>query len=455
MSNPKFVPSVIIVGAGLSGLLLGTLLERINIPYQIFERATVIRPLGSVMTLGANILPVFEQLGLLGELEKISLPCPSIEIYNGERQKLGNINLSNNMSISGYESLMFARPRLYEVLLKQVPSSKINLGKKVLRTEEKEGKVTIHCSDGSSYMGDLLIGADGAYSGVRQSLYKRLNEKGLLPNEDQENLTVGFVSMVGIADAQDTEKFPILKDDFCNYFKILGDDNKGCNIFTIPNGQIGWSMSLQLNEEEAKIQQFRNSEWSPESNEAMLKEFEDMACPWGGTLGDLFALTPKHLISKVFLEEKMFTTWYHGRTVLLGDACHKMLPAAGLGAVNAMQDAVVLANCLYNMVDASEEKITEAFKDYCTQRFERSHAQIKYSAAMSTIINGQTMKQKVIRHLFLSYIPEWMLKKNIEKSLAYRPQIAWMPMVESRGTGQVLPQEGKRFGDNNEFAKEI
>ncbi|KAF9079232.1 hypothetical protein BGX27_006759, partial [Mortierella sp. AM989] len=111
----------------LGGLLLGTLLERINIPYQIFERATVVRPLGAVMTLGANILPVFEQLGLLGEIEKMSLPCPSIEIFNGEREKLGNINLSGHKSVSGYENLMFGRPRLYEMLLKQVPSSKINL----------------------------------------------------------------------------------------------------------------------------------------------------------------------------------------------------------------------------------------------------------------------------------------------------------------------------------------
>ncbi|KAF9078970.1 hypothetical protein BGX27_007380, partial [Mortierella sp. AM989] len=126
-------------------------------------------------------------------------------------------------------------------------------------------------------MGDLIVGADGAYSGVRQSLYKRLNEKGLLPNEDQENLTVAYVSMVGVAEAQDAEKFPILNDESCNFFKILGSSNRGCSLVNIPNGQIGWLLSIQLNEEEARIQQFRNSEWGPESNEAMLKEFEDMA----------------------------------------------------------------------------------------------------------------------------------------------------------------------------------
>lgn len=64
---------------------------------------------------------------------------------------------------------------------------------------------------------------------------------------------------------------------------------------------------------------FRNSEWGPESNEAMYKEFENFPAPWGGTMGEIMKDTPKDRISKVFLEEKLFKTWYDGQTVLLGD----------------------------------------------------------------------------------------------------------------------------------------
>lgn len=39
----------------------------------------------------------------------------------------------------------------------------------------------------------------------------------------------------------------------------------------------------------------------------------------GLTLGDLIDRTPKHLISKVMLEEKEISTWHGGRPVLLGD----------------------------------------------------------------------------------------------------------------------------------------
>ncbi|KAF8955867.1 hypothetical protein BGZ46_002524 [Entomortierella lignicola] len=390
------------------------------------------------MTLGANILPVFEQLGLLEELEQISLPCPSIDIYNDETKHLGSLSLTT----------IKPAPKLYELLLKRVPSSKISLGKKVLRSVEKEGKVTIYCSDDSSYEGDILVGADGAYSGIRQGLYKHLDKQGLLPKEDHESLALGFVSMVGVTEELDPEQFPVLKDDYSHFYKVIGKETKGCSVVSIPGKRIGWFLTVQLSEEQARTQQSRNSEWGPEANEAMLKDFEDILCPWGRPLKEIFDATPKDLISKVFLEEKLFTTWYHGRTVLLGDACHKMLPAAGQGAVNAMQDAVVLANCIYNMTDASEAGLTEAFKDYYSQRFERSHGQIKRSAVMSSVMSGQTLKQKIIRHVVLNYIPEWVQQRDFEKNMEYRPQIAWLPLAENRGTGLVIPQECKRFDDN-------
>lgn len=42
----KSKPMVLIVGAGLGGLLLGALLEKAGVPFKIFERASVVKPLG-------------------------------------------------------------------------------------------------------------------------------------------------------------------------------------------------------------------------------------------------------------------------------------------------------------------------------------------------------------------------------------------------------------------------
>lgn len=76
---------------------------------------------------------------------------------------------------------------------------------------------------------------------------------------------------------------------------------------------------------EAKEQRFRNSEnseWGPIAAQTMCEATKAFPISFGGgkkTLGDIYEKTPNERIAKVMLEEKVFKTWYHGRTVLLGD----------------------------------------------------------------------------------------------------------------------------------------
>ncbi|KAF9106614.1 hypothetical protein BGX27_009099 [Mortierella sp. AM989] len=177
-----------------------------------------------------------------------------------------------------------------------------------------------------------------------------------------------------------------------------------------------------------KVRQFRNSEWGQEANNAMLKELEDMTCPWGGTMGEIFDATPKDCISKIFLEEKLFKTWYHGRTVLISD-----------GAANAIQDSVVLANYFFNMPNRTIEGITVALEDYYKQRYHRVEMQIERSRSISKIMGVQSRNERLIRHFTLNYLPNWVQQLNVARIMKYRPQIAWLPLVENRGSGRVLP----------------
>jgi hypothetical protein len=84
--------------------------------------------------------------------------------------------------------------------------------------------------------------------------------------------------------------------------------------------RFAWQLHLQyLDKKEAKRQQFMNSEWGPEANKEMIDQFRDLPNPFGGKMSDFIDATPPELISNVFLEYKMFETWYHGRSVLIGD----------------------------------------------------------------------------------------------------------------------------------------
>ena len=62
-----------------------------------------------------------------------------------------------------------------------------------------------------------------------------------------------------------------------------------------------------------------NAEWGPSTNQAMIDEIYNFPLKNGGVLGHLIDSTDPDLISKVYIEEKLFETWNHGRIALLGD----------------------------------------------------------------------------------------------------------------------------------------
>ncbi|KAF9147580.1 hypothetical protein BG015_010739 [Linnemannia schmuckeri] len=159
-------------------------------------------------------------------------------------------------------------------------------------------------------------------------------------------------------------------------------------------------------------------------------------------MGDLFDHTPREVVSKVVLEEKLYQTWYHGRVVLIGDACHKMLPNSGRGAVNAMLDAVVLTNALFEKVAllASLENVQEAFKEYYEERYPHAVAEIERSKRMARVVAGQTWFDTLVRKVFFTLLPKRFQDNSYAAMLTYRPQLSFLPLVPERGSVPALPQ---------------
>ncbi|KAF9921106.1 hypothetical protein FBU30_008899 [Linnemannia zychae] len=446
--TPQSPPRVIIVGGGIAGIFLGILLERAGIPFDIFERVPAVKQLGAVMSLNVNILPAFEQLGLLDEVMAISFTSPGMHVYGENMKKMAYRGNEGIKETIGYDYIVFSRPRLYDLLLSKLPANKVKFGKKVLQIKyPEEGGVMIQCSDNSMYHGDIVVGADGAYSAVRQSLYRQLNEKKELPYKDTQGLKIGYMTMVGTTDPLDESKYEELKDEFTRFNFVIGKGKPYTwSTFTVPGKRVCWGVQMQLSSAEADDMAFRNTEWGPESNENMIKEIYNFATP-NGPLSQFIDMTPRDRISRVFLEEKMFETWHHSRVILIGDAAHKMLPSAGQGAVNAMQDAVILANCLYEIaLDASDKNIDQAFQDFKQQRYPHVKHQFDLSKTMAKVIYGQTWHERLLRNVVFGYLPESVLHKDTVKAAAYRPTINFLPPPPDRGTCPVLPTKpSKRY----------
>ncbi|KAH7050388.1 hypothetical protein BKA57DRAFT_458580 [Linnemannia elongata] len=441
-------PTVMIIGAGLGGLTMAILLERAGVDYHVYEKYKEPRPLGSATGINPNILPLFEQLGLLEKLKAVAKEVASVNVYTADMEQLGSIDVRDHAQLSGYLSLIMSRRDLHAFLLSEVPQEKMTLGTKVLSIQQNQYGVMIRTNDGKHHHADILIGSDGAYSAVRQSLYKQMSTQGILPKSDGEALKVCHMGILGTTERLDPEKFPRAHETYGHSGVVIGDKTRHTwRYFSVPGGRVCWRIDVQLKStSHDESDAFRLSEWDADSFKLDADDWREFKTDLGGTMGDLIDATPKECISKVMLEEKLFETWYHNRTVLIGDSCHKMLPNAGRGALNAMMDAVVLANTIYEITSATPENITAALKEYYEIRYPHAKLELQGSQRMAKVLAGQTWLDSLTRSIVLGYLPKSIQQKNTENGLRYRPQLTFLPQVEARGTVPPLPQMvSKRF----------
>ncbi|KAI1314307.1 hypothetical protein EDD11_002291 [Mortierella claussenii] len=448
--------TVIIVGAGLGGLLMGLLCQEAKIPYRIFERSKESRPLGAVMSLNASVMPVFEQLGLMKDLMSISRPILCTHIMDENMKEMALLKVENLRELVGYDYIVFHRPRLYELLEKKLDPSRIYRGRKVLSLIQNENGVMIRTSDNQTHHGDILIGADGAYSAVRQALYKSLKRENKLPLTDDAELNTGYVTLVGTTHSLKPGQFPGLEDQESHFHQVIGRKKSYTwSTFTIPENKICWNVNYQIDYAGFKESYFRNSEWGPEANAEMIDQVKDFKVVGGSTMGYLIEQTDQTLISKVLLEDKLFQTWTSGRTVLIGDGKPWLLMRmkkddeprgrgnadAGQGAVNAFLDAVVLINCIYELDnDYSFESVKRALYSYQEERYQHVKEQYNNSKWNAKIQYGQKWTDQLARFLVFKALPKSIQTKGIAEAAKYRPQVAFLEHIPKRGKSAVLPQ---------------
>ncbi|KAG0050058.1 hypothetical protein BGZ89_003974 [Linnemannia elongata] len=164
------------------------------------------------------------------------------------------------------------------------------------------------------------------------------------------------------------------------------------------------------------------------------------------TLGDLIDWTPKEFMSKAMQEEKVFKTWFGCRTVLIGDACHKFNPAGGVGASNALHDAIVLANLINGLpFHPIASEIEAAFKAYRDERYDLVNAAFDNSKVHRTMAGqekvqmGEGLQSKLTRYIS-KHIPKWVFDQIQIQATSYRPQVAFLPLVEDTGRYRPAPQ---------------
>ncbi|KAF8977380.1 hypothetical protein BGZ46_007420 [Entomortierella lignicola] len=497
---------VLIVGASFGGVTLAMLLERAGISYELFESHPSVPTLGSAVILGPTVMPLFEQLGLLHKVHAISKKLKTMHLVEENMQRIGEIDLSEHKHQTGYDSLVTTRFDLLSLLVSCIPESKIHFSKRVVAFNANKDHVVVRCADNTDYQGEILVGADGAFSRIRDLLYRQIAKKGILPRSDaaamvldaavamaghdmqmdatDEMLQGGHVSLVGVTQALDANSFPMLREtDSRSYTVICSHTQHSWSYFTVPGNRIGWAVNIQVDDAVLRERRTRSSNrppsptpsdissfsafstsstltdspdlgWEAESSSInslgkhLAEECRSFHVPMlkGKTFGDLIDSTPKENIGRAVTEQTLFETWHHGRTVLIGDASHRMLSnAAHQGVTNSIQDAVVLANLIKDLPSASPEHLVEIYKEFQADRYPHAKSQMQVNDKVGKLMSGNNWAETLMRKFLVRHMCKIHQNFSDNKTLADRRQATFLPHVESRGTIPAASQKARKI----------
>ncbi|KAF9305107.1 hypothetical protein BGZ74_011379 [Mortierella antarctica] len=430
---------VIIAGAGLGGLSAAIGLELAGIDYIVLEPASEFKGdvlVGGAVQVSPTAMHFLHQLGIYEEIQKISKPVSGYSMNEHDMNYVGRIDVSPFKERYGYHTEVMARSHLHALLVQRIPPKRFVTGK-VLGMLQGRDKVTVRCSDGATHEGDILIAADGAFSNIRHTLYWSLDEKNRLPKADPICMSVDLHIISGCTKPLDPEKFPVLLDTMSE-IQSVQLPGKPYTIWFMPllDNRIAWDIARDV--PKTAIRQGESSKvniWRPEDIEEMLNAVKDCDCPYGGQIGDLLDTTPPEQMYMHMSEERCCETWYGGRTVLLGDACHKGFyqPAS-----EAILDAVTLVNLLSMLQDDTRESIAAVFKEYHDRRAPLAKAAVDQSALLRQVFSGKGRAASLKRNVVFNYMPEKVRQMLDDKRHENRPQLWFLPQVKDRGIVQPI-----------------
>ncbi|KAF9935320.1 hypothetical protein BGZ67_003453 [Mortierella alpina] len=407
----------------------------------IFEKSKDVNNLSIAVSLGP-LMQIFEQLGMYEEILSLSKPAAEVGIRGDQLTSRGSYRwLNPGKDIAdryGDHIRAIARSDLLNLLLRQIPTSKVHFNKRVLIVKQEDEKVRMRCQDNSTYSGTMIVGADGSYSSIRQNLYRDLERAGILPKTDACPPAYHYDCLVGITEPLDAVKYPVFKNDFTE-LQIMAGKNVPYDLWVTPltDNRIAWMSFYNVQADgSAAERSFRFSEWDSNAALQMCSRVRHLPCVYGGSLGDLIDKTPKNRISKIMVADKYFNTWYHKRVVLLGSACHKILPFGSNGVDMAFLSALELANLLYEMPTSNQNEITLIFEKYFQARHKVAKSSVEVSRRTGIMINRKLwLLSELMRPLV--YLAIRSTIKNYEETVAtIRPQAIFLPLVELRGSAK-------------------
>jgi salicylate hydroxylase len=341
---------VLIAGGGIGGLAAALACSRAGWGVRVFERAGEFSEVGAGIQIGPNVVRVLDGLGLEAGLARVAAFPERLQVRNAvSGDVLGVLPLGErSVRLYGAPYATIHRADLHHLLLdalQQRSDVRLGLGCWIASFTETPEAVTLTTTDGLEVEGDVLVGADGLWSRVRELLLNdgpprvpgHLAYRAMVPqNSLPERLRSQQVT-AWLGPKLHVVQYPVRSGAWLNVVAIVQGSVEG---------------DLQS--------------WDHSANGADLRAALGGACV---PLRDLIAAIPDWRLWALCDRPPMQGAWQQarGRIALLGDAAHPMRPYLAQGAGMAIEDAQALARSL----TMKNLDVGERLQRYALNRWQR------------------------------------------------------------------------------------
>lgn len=345
--------SVVIAGGGIGGLSAALSLASQGIESHVLEQASAFGEVGAGIQLSPNATRVLFLLGLESQLRGIGFAPVAGETRHWKSGRvLGGFPLGRSIEEAfGFPYLQVHRADLIDLLASSAGTNdlvSIHTGAEVVAFDQGEDEVRVaYEQDGRRHTlaADVLIGADGVHSTVRDGLFGAESPR-FTGNIAWRALVPVSCVPEGLVQPKATVWWGPGRH-FVHYYVRRGE-LVNC-VFVVEKA--GWEVES----------------WSERG------EYEELKTDFAGWHRDVHTLIDaadrRSLHKWALFDRPPMREWGRGRVTLLGDACHPTLPFMAQGAAMAIEDGAVLARCLEDTHTVSA--IRAALERYREQRIAR------------------------------------------------------------------------------------
>jgi 2-polyprenyl-6-methoxyphenol hydroxylase-like FAD-dependent oxidoreductase len=345
---------IAVIGAGIGGLAAAGALRERGFEVDVYERAGELGEVGAGLQLGPNAVKVLRALGI--EERLLPLACEPTNIVSVAAD---DAHLRFREPLKAVIAAQFGAPYLtahradlHALLQAKVPAARIHLDSQCTGAASIGGAAVASFADGRQIEADLVVGADGINSAVRESLF------GAQAARYTQQMAWRCIVPIHCVPTRigPGQSVAIGRDEYVGW---IGPDGhvicypiRGGELYNIFAGHVS--------------QDWVEESWVvPSSVAELLAGYRGWNEDLLGMLGEV-----EQCFKWGIRDRDPLARWTDGRVTLLGDAAHPMMPTLAAGAGIALEDGIALAR---NLARHSDDAVL-ALTGYESERLPRARA---------------------------------------------------------------------------------